>query len=359
MNILPTRTNPLGHSFPQSIYRRLLQEQSERKNHSGNLLQRNPNCIIIGVRKCGTRALLEFLSIHPNIQISKSEMHFFNKEHNYKKGLEWYRKEMPYTYEDEITIEKTPAYFITKKVPERIYKMNQTIKLLIIFRDPTIRVISDYTQVCHNRMAENKTCFQFKDLVMNPMISKVDTDYRAVDTSIYCKHLLRWLRLFPIEQMHFVDGDILLHNPLHELRKVETFLKLEHKFTADNFYFNSTRGFYCMRNTTTERCLSSGKGRRHAKVDPHILDNLRTFFQPYNKRLFKMINHVCVYRCVFFLHGTLYLWLRKRLRKELFNCRLELALRLTGTHNSSTGNNLEYPQTTSVPTDLYVKEETS
>lgn len=288
-DMLDTRTYKLKDTIPQSIYRRLLQEQSDRKNHSGDLLQRHPSCIIIGVRKCGTRALLEFLSVHPNIKIARHEVHFFNKDDRYNKGLEWYRQQMPFTYPDEITIEKTPAYFITKKVPERLYKMNQTIKLLIILRDPTTRVISDYTQVCHNRIAENKTCYRFEDLAMDTMIGKVDTDYRAVDTSMYCKHLLRWMRLFPLEQIHFVDGDVLLHDPLHELRKVETFLQLDHRFTMDNFYFNKTRGFYCARNTTTVHCLSRTKGRKHPRVDPFVLDRLQKFFQPYNHRLYQMI----------------------------------------------------------------------
>ena len=32
--------------------------------------RRLPQCIIIGARKCGTRALLEFLNLHPQIQIT-------------------------------------------------------------------------------------------------------------------------------------------------------------------------------------------------------------------------------------------------------------------------------------------------
>ncbi|KJH47621.1 hypothetical protein DICVIV_06280 [Dictyocaulus viviparus] len=45
--------------------------------------------IIIGVKKAGTRALLEFLRLNPNIRAPGPEVHFFDK--NYHKGLEWYR----------------------------------------------------------------------------------------------------------------------------------------------------------------------------------------------------------------------------------------------------------------------------
>lgn len=48
-----------------------------------------PGAIIIGVKKGGTRALLEFLRLHPDIRAVGAEPHFFDR--NYDKGLEWYR----------------------------------------------------------------------------------------------------------------------------------------------------------------------------------------------------------------------------------------------------------------------------
>lgn len=48
-----------------------------------------PNGLIIGVKKGGTRALLEFLRIHPDIRAPGPEPHFFDR--NYEKGLDWYR----------------------------------------------------------------------------------------------------------------------------------------------------------------------------------------------------------------------------------------------------------------------------
>ena len=48
-----------------------------------------PQAIIIGVKKGGTRALLEFLRVHPDIRAVGAEPHFFDR--NYDKGLEWYR----------------------------------------------------------------------------------------------------------------------------------------------------------------------------------------------------------------------------------------------------------------------------
>src|SRR5438105_3954856 len=51
--------------------------------------RRLPQVVIIGVKKCGTRALLEFLRLHPDIRARGPETHFFDRF--YQNGLEWYR----------------------------------------------------------------------------------------------------------------------------------------------------------------------------------------------------------------------------------------------------------------------------
>ena len=51
--------------------------------------KRLPQAIIIGVKKGGTRALLEFLRVHPDVRAVGAEPHFFDR--NYERGLAWYR----------------------------------------------------------------------------------------------------------------------------------------------------------------------------------------------------------------------------------------------------------------------------
>ncbi|XP_041134285.1 heparan sulfate glucosamine 3-O-sulfotransferase 4-like [Polyodon spathula] len=49
-----------------------------------------PHAIIIGVKKGGTRALLEALRVHPDVRAVGVEPHFFDR--NYEKGFAWYRR---------------------------------------------------------------------------------------------------------------------------------------------------------------------------------------------------------------------------------------------------------------------------
>ncbi|XP_043929393.1 heparan sulfate glucosamine 3-O-sulfotransferase 5 [Protopterus annectens] len=254
-----------------------------------NLVQQLPQAIIIGVRKGGTRALLEMLNLHPAVVKASQEIHFFDNDENYSKGIEWYRKKMPFSYPHQITIEKSPAYFITEEVPERIYKMNSSIKLLIIVREPTTRAISDYTQVLEGKERKNKTYYKFEKLAIDHNTCEVNTKYKAVRTSIYTKHLERWLKYFPIEQFHIVDGDQLITEPLPELQLVEKFLNLPPRISQYNLYYNATRGFYCLRfNIVFNKCLAGSKGRIHPEVDPSVITKLRKFFHPFNQKFYQI-----------------------------------------------------------------------
>lgn len=49
---------------------------------------------------------------------------------------------MPFTGPDQVTLEKSPAYFVGKLVPARVHKMNPRIKLIVVVRNPITRAVS-------------------------------------------------------------------------------------------------------------------------------------------------------------------------------------------------------------------------
>lgn len=96
--------------------------------HGEQLARHLPGVLIIGVKKSGTRALLEFIRFVYSVEVRAAgcEVHFFDRY--YSRGLQWYRNHMPPTITGQITMEKTPSYFITKEVPFRVHHMNPSIK---------------------------------------------------------------------------------------------------------------------------------------------------------------------------------------------------------------------------------------
>ncbi|XP_076440833.1 heparan sulfate glucosamine 3-O-sulfotransferase 1-like [Babylonia areolata] len=248
-----------------------------------------PQCLIIGARKAGTRALLYFLNRHSQIQTAGREIHFFDK--NFHLGLDWYRRQMPFSFKDQVTMEKTPAYFVEAEVPKRVHSMNHSMKLLLILRDPIDRTMSDYLQIMDNKVKRHKPQVAFEKLVLDQETYEINRSYSAIRRSIYVRHLQRWLEFFPLSQIHLVDGENLVAHPWQELAKVESFLGLEHQITRDHFTFNTTRGFYCFRTADVDidSCLSKDKGRSHPSIDPYVLKKLIEFFTPFNHKLFNLI----------------------------------------------------------------------
>ncbi|XP_034395548.1 heparan sulfate glucosamine 3-O-sulfotransferase 4 [Cyclopterus lumpus] len=245
-----------------------------------------PQAIIIGVKKGGTRALLEALRVHPDVRAVGNEPHFFDR--NYEKGLDWYRDLMPSTLEGQITMEKTPSYFVTNHAPKRIHSMARDIKLIIVVRNPVTRAISDYTQT----LSKKPEIPTFEVLAFkNRTLGLIDASWSALRIGIYALHLESWMQYFPLSQMHFVSGERLIVDPAGEMGKVQDFLGLKRIVTDKHFYFNKTKGFPCLKkpeDSSTPRCLGKSKGRTHPKIDPDVIRRLHKFYKPFNMMFYQM-----------------------------------------------------------------------
>ncbi|KAJ0001430.1 hypothetical protein NQD34_006450 [Periophthalmus magnuspinnatus] len=249
-------------------------------------VKRFPQAIIIGVKKGGTRALLEFLRIHPDVRAVGSEPHFFDRF--YDKGLAWYRNLMPRTLDGQITMEKTPSYFVTKEAPARICSMNCQTKLIVVVRDPVTRAISDYTQT----LTKNPGLPSFQSLAFkNSSSSEIDTTWSAVRIGLYAKHMDSWFQHFDRDLFLFVSGERLVSDPAGEMGRVQDFLGLKRVVSDKHFYFNETKGFPCLKKpegSSRPRCLGKSKGRPHPEIPTEVLQRLRDFYRPYNQLFYEM-----------------------------------------------------------------------
>ncbi|XP_008576647.1 PREDICTED: LOW QUALITY PROTEIN: heparan sulfate glucosamine 3-O-sulfotransferase 3A1, partial [Galeopterus variegatus] len=232
-----------------------------------------PQAIIIGVKKGGTRALLEFLRVHPDVRAVGAEPHFFDR--SYDKGLAWYRDLMPRTLD---------GHRITS------YNVCYT-KLLFLLGDPVTRAISDYTQT----LSKRPDIPSFESLTFrNRSAGVIDTSWSALQIGLYARHLEHWLRHFPLRQMLFVSGERLIRDPAGELGRVQDFLGLKRIITDKHFYFNKTKGFPCLKKAEGSgkpHCLGKTKGRTHPDIDGEVLRRLRDFYRPFNRKFYQMTGH--------------------------------------------------------------------
>lgn len=66
------------------------------------------------------------------VQKAAGEVHFFDRDVNYNKGLEWYRMQMPHSYPGQITIEKSPSYFVTPEVCKGLWIQRRAQEINIL-----------------------------------------------------------------------------------------------------------------------------------------------------------------------------------------------------------------------------------
>ncbi|XP_030646278.1 heparan sulfate glucosamine 3-O-sulfotransferase 2 [Chanos chanos] len=281
---------PLSFSGAQSRNTDTVEYRQNNNTNSqkyGN--KKLPNALIVGVKKGGTRAVLEFIRIHPDVRAVGTEPHFFDR--NYDKGLDWYRGLMPRTLDSQITMEKTPSYFVTREAPRRISSMSRDTKLIVVVRNPVTRAISDYTQT----LSKKPDIPTFEELAFkNRSQGIVDTSWNAIRIGMYILHLENWLQYFRLSQIHFVSGERLITDPAGEMGRVQDFLGLKRIITDKHFYFNRTKGFPCLKkpeSSSQPRCLGKSKGRTHVQIDQEVIEQLREFYKPFNVRFYETVGH--------------------------------------------------------------------
>merc|ERR1711962_187934 len=263
--------------------------------------KRLPDAIIIGARKGGTRALLEFANMHPKILRAKREIHFFDK--HYEKGPSWYVEQMPSVMEGQVCMEKTPGYFHEAPVPQRIFETNNATKLVLIVRNPVDRLVSDYNQFRSRKLDRGESYPSLEEFLFTSS-GNIDIGYQPLQRSISHYHLVRWMRYFPLSQIHIVDGDRFIKEPWVGLKNLEKFLGISHEITEENFFFNDTKGFYCglqemtvpsqsphVWTCTRRTCLSKSKGRPKPPVQAETYEKLYRFFERHNQIFFGLINN--------------------------------------------------------------------
>lgn len=197
---------------------------------------------------------------------------------------------MPQSLEGQITMEKTPSYFITREVPQRLHHMSPSVKLIVVVRDPVTRAISDYTQTASKR---GPTSPSFDQMTFrNSTTGLVDTSWSAIRIGVYSRFLEWWIQYFRKDQLHFVSGENLIRDPSGEMALVQDFLGLKRVITDKHFYFNETKGFPCLKKSEgngNPHCLGKTKGRTHPEISAATVTRLRDFYRPFNLKFYQMV----------------------------------------------------------------------
>ena len=186
-----------------------------------------PDLIIIGAQKCGTTSLHHYLSLHPEILMThKKELRFFVDGLNWHKGVKWYKSH--FTGEAKIYGESSPVYTNypeSDKVPERIFALVPTVKLIYIVRDPIERIISQYIHRIENGR-ESKT---LAEALVNPRKNQY------ILRSMYYLQIKQYLHYFDPSSLLVLTTENLYKNPRETMSRVFQFLGVDAGFHSPKF----------------------------------------------------------------------------------------------------------------------------
>ena len=257
-------------------------ESTHVKRH--DIDKRLPSVFMIGAAKCGTGTLNSFLHLHPSIA-NRSDATLYFDEH-YDEDLEWYRQQMLPSKEGQVVMDGAVGYINREETLDKLKQYNSSVKLLVILREPVERTLSWYGEYLSLGRAKNKTLLEFEDIVLKPGGEELNTASVPIKTGRFSESLARCYDRFPKQQIHIIDGDKFAEDPYVELKKVETFLKIDNFYTKDMFIFDKDKGFYCpVLSDGVVKCKDARKGRKHIEISTDLREKMKIYFKPWNQKL--------------------------------------------------------------------------
>jgi len=188
--------------------------------------------VVAGVQKGGTTALDYYLRKHSEVCMGiKKEVHYFDHDHHFRKNKDNYSQyHANFNPREECKIigEATPSYIFWKNAPERIWKYNPAMKIIVIYRDPIERAYSHWNMI----RSWNKENLSFlealkaEDLRIKSGRYKETTRFAYRNTGYYGEQLEELWKYFPKTQTLLLRNNELREQPEKCLQKVSDFLQV-------------------------------------------------------------------------------------------------------------------------------------
>jgi len=190
-----------------------------------------PNFICPGAQKSATTTLHDLLSQHPDVYLPDvKELHFFDNEEKYLKGISWYEKVFfSEVKEEKIIGDITPIYMYLDRVPQRIYDtLGGNIKFIFMLRNPLDRACSHYWM--SYRRGYEKESFEKaieleKDRIRIGNFEKINFSY--IERGFYSKQIKIFLYYFPKKNMKFILFEDLIRDTSNIMKKIFSFLEVD------------------------------------------------------------------------------------------------------------------------------------
>ena len=201
---------------------------------------RPPSALIVGCQKCATSTVYQILVRHPDISGAArwdpgargwppKELHFFDHDENYKRGISWYASH--FDADPLHAIEATPEYTVKEKTIRRIAKAIPNAKLIVFLRDPVKRAHSAWNHWNQIDESARWPIFEpdkgFRENAEREVweLQRTQFYHSFVSRGFYIDQIERLCKSFSREQV-FVGFSEHLRNGDDEINRLQQFLEV-------------------------------------------------------------------------------------------------------------------------------------
>ena len=185
-----------------------------------------PNLVVIGGLKCGTTSVHHYLSLHPQVEMSRpKELNFFVSELNWTLGPEWYASH--FSGRASVRGESSPHYTNRPRfdgVAKRMRSLLGDARLLYMVRDPIDRMLSHYVHNIGGGYDDRPLADAF-----------ADPESAYMTRSRYFFQLEPYLEEFGQESIEIVTREELKRDRAATMRRVFDFLGVDPDCSSTQF----------------------------------------------------------------------------------------------------------------------------
>jgi hypothetical protein len=221
-----------------------------------------PNFLIIGAQKSGTTWLARRLGQHPDVWIAPAEIHFFDKDFNFVKGIGWYEAQFTGVGDETAVGEKTPDYLwangtgVEGHLPDvhrNIHQAMPNAKLIVSLRNPVERAISAVNHIIRSGRISSPPVID--ELLVGDQQHLIQ-GHGVIDYGRYHRQLQAYLQHFdPGQMLVLIFEEDIVENPTEGLTKACSFLGVDESFEFSALAERSNAYQHSKLRLTVDHCL--------------------------------------------------------------------------------------------------------
>jgi hypothetical protein len=216
---------------------------------------RLPSFFILGAAKCGTTSVHGYLGQHPDICVSDPKEPFYFEAEFDRGGTYYFNRYFAHWSREKIVGEARHRNLYMSYTSGRIFRFNPSARLIICLRNPTERAVSHWwhwysrgqehlpLRNAIDADSERIRAGQFYDKPENQRIysATLEPDGKGylrtyVDSGYYYEQIMRYLTLFPREQLRIILFEDIVYSPETIARELLEFVGADPSYASNINY---------------------------------------------------------------------------------------------------------------------------